>query len=45
MGVLSPISTNLLCFGGGFDECRCVCGVGFVTDVVVVVRGCNGGGC
>ena len=33
------------CGGGGFDECGCVCGVGFVTDVVGVVRGCNGGGC
>ena len=33
------------CSGDGFDECGCVCGVGFVTDVVVVVGGCNGGGC
>ena len=28
--------------GGGFDECGCVCVVGFV---VVVVGGCGGGGC
>ena len=34
------------CGDGGFDECGCVrvCGVGFVTDVVVVVGGCGGGG-
>ena len=25
------------CGGDGFDECGCVCGVGFVIDVVVVV--------
>ena len=33
------------CSGDGFDECGCVCGVRFVTDVVVVVGGCSGGGC
>ena len=25
------------CGGNGFDECGCVCGIRFVTDVVVVV--------
>ena len=33
------------CDSDGFDECGCVCKVGFVTNVVVVVRGCGGGGC
>ena len=33
--------------GDGFDECGCVCVfvVGFVTDVMVVVGDCGGGGC
>ena len=48
VGVLSPICYVSVvdgCGGSGFDECGCVCGVGFMTDVVVVVGGCGGGGC
>ena len=30
---------------GLMSVCVCVCAVGFVTDVVVVVGDCGGGGC